>query len=282
MQISNMIPAKVQTAYAATKEFCSRLPNKIQTFATSIFENLLQKFEIKTWFDTTIKPLTKTDYLILVTSIALAAFCVFISVTQFGIATLPLAFCGGAIIVGCSGLIIQKRLRQHFSRIASGHLKKMEEEAKKISNRNQNFVMLQRQLFELKKPEFSHLADTFKNLEDQTKTFQKTATKPTIKDQKDILKAHLDSIQTNIPQDQDILKNLRQQIDAVGTDKQNLVELETQKQKLRQLQSQPALSHQAELSKQTDKLSKIAQKTNFLKIREAYLGQLQGLQKNIA
>lgn len=282
MQIANWIPTKVQTGYVAIREFCSRLPNKIQTWANSFFREILKRCQIEAWFDRTIKALTKCDYILMITSLALSTIGAYLSLIHFGIATFPLALCAGATIVGLSGLLVHQRIMKHYSRIASAHLKKMEEEAKKISNGNQNFVSLETELSSLKKPEFTHLSEKLKNLDDQTKTFKKAATKPTIEDQKAILKAHIDTIQSGNPQDQDILKNLNQQIETVGTDKQNLKDLETHKHKLRQFQSQIAISHQVELSKQINKLLKIAQGSNFIEIRKAYVKHLHDLQQNLA
>lgn len=282
--ISN-IPSKLQNAYQTTRQALSDLQKKITAKTTAIFNDLSQKEfvkeTLKPWFDRTIRPLTKTDYLLLVTSVALSALLVGLSLLQLGIASLPLSLCGAAFIIGGCGLFVQRRVRQHFNKIASGHLETMRKEAEQISNKNQNFPLLMQEQAILGKPEFSHLKDDFKSLEEETAKFRKGAALPTIDDKKLPLKAHLaflsPLIQTN-PQDKALLEALEQKLNAIGTPTQDLAAIETQKQKLGEFQTQLGKDHQLELKGQVDDLLKTAEGPDIAKIKETYIKYLEGLQ----
>lgn len=279
------LPVMLASDWNDAKEFVLSIPSRVSSAVSGIFHNERVEQWIKPWFDRHIKPLEKGDYLLMITVVAIAALALGCALLKFGVAALPLGLGAAGLIIGLCGFYLHKKVQQHFDDIAWEHLDQIRRSAHDITDKNQDFQEVVKERAALEKPEFQHLKDDLKNLDEETRRFRKDATAPHYDNKRDFVKVHiallLPKVQAN-PQDKTLLEALQKEVDNIGTDKQDLVALETAKQKLKDLQTPQALADLAELSQQINDLANAAQGPDFENTKKAYLEYLKGLQNKLS
>lgn len=240
---------------------------------------------IKPWFERNIRPLDQTDYLLLITGTALSALLLSFALTKYGVAALPLGLCAAGMMIGGCIILSSKRVQQHFDDNAWEHIDLMRRAANNLTSKNQDFAAYNKERAALDKPEFHHLKDDLKRLDEEMRKVRLDIAAPHYANMRDIVKAHLDILAPKVQgnaQDKKLWEDLEHALDNVGTDDQDLAELEKQKQKLKNLQTPQALADQPEISRQIDEVVKAAQGTDFDKTKEAFLEYLKGMQQRLS
>ena len=230
-----------------------------------------------------IKPLDKTDHILLgIGSIVATVICL-ISYKKF--AVLPLAVGFAAISVMGSWAISRWRVQKQFNEIAWDHVDKIRRAAHETTHENQNFGEIYREKGFLIKPEFDHLEQERNKLDEEIQKFRAVILKPHFEKQQTRVKAHIGILKTlvpNNPHDKAILEALEQQVDKVRTKQEDLGALETQKQKLNDLQTEAAKNHHKILGRQVDDLIQFSQAPAITDTRLAFNAYLTALQNKLS
>ena len=177
------------------------------------------------------------------------------------------------------------RVRKDFNDIAWEHVDKIRRAAHETTHENQNFGEIYREKGFLTKPEFDHLEQDRKQLDEEIQKFRAVILKPHFEKLQIIVKAHIEFLKplvSNNPHDKAILEALEQQVDKVRTKQEDLGALETQKQKLNDLQIEAAKNHHFILGKQVDDLIQVSQAPAITDTKKAFNAYLTALQNKLS
>lgn len=239
----------------------------------------------KPFYERNIKPLTKIDYLRLTGSVLTAVLLTTVAMRRFGVGAFPLAASGGTLIVMGAYYLSRNTVQKHFDEKAWGHIDQIRRIAHKITDKNQKFGDINQHRTPLMQPEFKHLDDDLKKLDEEISKFKTAVLSPSCEDKKQIIKAHLTYLRTLVQanaQDKNAMDALEEAVDKVGQTDQDLNALELQKQKLHDLQTLAAQTHIVELKQQIDALIKTIGTPILADSKKALIKHLEGLQKKLA
>ncbi len=206
-------------------------------------------------------------------------------IKKLGFAILPLALGGAAAAIIGSWTFSRWRVRKSFDNVAWEHVDKIRRAAHETTHENQNFAEIYREKGLLTKPEYDHLEDERKRLDDEIQKFRAVILKPHFEKQQKIVKAHIEYLKTLVPanpHDKAILETLEQQVDKVRTKQEDLGALEIQKQKLNDLQIAAAKNHHFNLGKQVDDMIQASQAPAITDTKKAFNAYLTALQNRLS
>lgn len=239
----------------------------------------------KPFYDRNIRPLDKTDFLLITGSLIAAVAIMVVALKVFGIAAFPLAIGADALLVFGTWMFSRYRLRKHFDGVAWGHVDQIRRVANEITYKNQKFGELNQIRTLLQKPEFSHLEADIKQLDEEIRKFRSVVLAPYFEDKQQIVKAHIQYVKVLVQahaQDKAIVEALEVEINKVGKKEQNLELLETQKQKLREIRTAAVRDHLNELNQQINDLVRTAQGPDFTDSKKAFMKHLEGLMRKLS
>jgi hypothetical protein len=258
----------VANQWAAAHRYCNQT-SLWQQYAKPIYER-------------NIKPLNKIDYTLLTGGLISAGTVMAVSMSIFGLAAFPIAIGTDTFLVLGSWSLSRHRLQKHFNEIAWDYADQIRRAVNDITSKNRSFVEITRFKGLLEKPEFAHLEQDVKQLNDEIEKFRKVASGPYYQEKKQTVKAHLSILKRLVNKDADkgVISQLEQEIDKSGTQEQNLELLETHKQQLQQLQTTTAREHLPSLTSQIDELIRSIQGPKFIDSKQTLIQSLENLMRN--
>ena len=232
-----------------------------------------------------IQPLKKTDYMYMTGSLIISSIATALAVYLFGIAVFPLSIGGSTLVVMGVCSLSFNSVQTHFNEIAWGHVDNIRRTANDITYKNQKFAPLNHLRGLLEQPEFDHLKENLKTLDEEIRKFRSVALAPYYEDKFQIVTGHLTKLKGLVnanAQDKVLIEALEAEINKVGKADQDLEKLEMQKQSLLQLQIPPARLHLIELSQQINDLVKVAQSPDFTDSKNAFMKYLEAFMTKLA
>ena len=214
MQIIREIPAQLHHAWSGVTAIADNVRERISAIAVSAFDSCVPD-SIKPWFERNIQPLNATDYLVLIIGLEVSLLLLGYGWLRYGNAALPLGLCAAGMIMGGCGIFCRKRVQRHFDEKAWEQIDLMRRAAHDITVTNQDFSALAKARAVLEKPEFSHLQEDLKRIDEETRRLKADVSSPNYEVKQDIVKAHLTilapKVQANA-QDKAIIEDLTQEI----------------------------------------------------------------------
>ncbi len=267
------------------QKIANHVNQHVQNQLANYTQNALWVQHGKPLYERYIQPLTRTDYRNLTAAFSTTGVVAYIAIHSFA-AFFPLAMVANALILFGTCSITQKRVQHHFNRLVWGHLDLIRRAVNDVTNTNKdqklNDIDHQRSL--LQKPEFEHLKEEFRQLDDHIRTFRNAAVSPYLEEVKARVLSHIGDLKNSLQghsADLIIVNELEQEITRIGTDQQDLALTETKKQALRRLQARGTRQHLAELYQQIEKLIQAAQGPHIMKSKETFIRYLEDLMRRL-
>lgn len=208
------IPAYVHTAWNKVSHVGQLAKNRVAKFIESKRnywkETNFWKQHGKSFYARNIKPLNKMDFLLLTGSLLIASVIVLIASSVFGIGAFPLAMGAGALLVLGAWSFSRNRVRNHFNEIAWEHVNAMRKAAHQMTYTHQQFGPIHHYKGFLAQPEFEHLKEDIKQLDQELFKFRDAVTKiapgADLTDSKKAFIEHLEALQRKLAQHKPIEK----------------------------------------------------------------------------
>lgn len=176
---------------------------KIKDFSeTELWQDNLKPM-ISPLHERTIARLNKLDYAVLAGTMTIAISVSSYALFQLGVAALPLAAGGSALLIMIPYYFSGHRINKHYSRQAAEKLREIVEELNPDNSQNlqNSFTSINQKRTELKGPEYSHLENFLKEFDEELRIFQNATlssgrdiTETSLSNAKHVFKEHAEEI----------------------------------------------------------------------------------------
>lgn len=289
-EIIRTFPLKCYLALGYTKDAVLSINQKIANIWKSSLayctESAFWKNSCRPFFKRNIKPLNKTDALLIGGALLIAVVINVVAVKRFGSGAFALALGVGVAIFLCACCISHYRVRKFHDAKAWKHVNDIRKEANESTGAKQNFAEIEKIRSKLKKPRYSHLEEDMKGLDENLRKFKKVVVSPSLTDKKNVVKVQLSQTYAlaeaaDHEEDKKVLKKLEGAINKVGTVAQDITELETQKEAVQTVKTQTVKDRIPKLVDQIDELKALANTASLDDARATFLEQLKSLQSKL-